>query len=147
MKVILKADVKGSGKKGDILEVSDGYARNFLLKKGLAEVATSSGINEVEQKKTAEAFHKAENVKALKELAARMNGTEVTVAIKVGENGKVFGSVTTAQVAAALAEKGFEIDKKKIVLKDTIKTLGTFSAEVKLMEGVSAKITVTVVAA
>ncbi len=147
MKVILKQDVKGSGKKGDILEVSDGYARNFLLKKGLAEVATSSGINEVEQKRTAEAFHKAENIKALKELAAQMKGTEVTVTIKVGENGKVFGSVTTAQVASALAEKGFEIDKKKISIKDAIKTLGSFPAEVKLMEGISAKITVTVVPA
>ncbi len=147
MKVILKADVKGSGKKGDVLEVSDGYARNFLLKKGLAEVATNSGINEVEQRKTADAFHKAENIKALKELAARMKGTEVTVAIKVGENGKVFGSVTSAQIASALSEKGFDVDKKKIVLKDAIKTLGSFSAEVKLMEGVSAKITVTVVPA
>ncbi len=147
MKVILKADVKGSGKKGDILEVSDGYARNFLLKKGLAEIATASGVNEVEQKRTAEAYHKAENIKALKALAAQINGKEVTVSIKVGENGKVFGSVTTAHVASALSDLGFDIDKKKIVLKDTIKTLGTFDGEVRLMEGVAAKIKILVVAA
>lgn len=147
MKVILKADVKGSGKKGDILEVSDGYAKNFLLKKGLAEIATSTGINEIQQKRKADAFHKAENLKALKELAAQINGKEVSVAIKVGENGKTFGSVTTAQVAAALFELGYEIDKKKIILKDAIKTLGAFSAEIKLTEGVSAKITVNVVPA
>ncbi len=147
MKVILKAEVKGSGKKGDILEVSDGYAKNFLLKKGLAEIATSTGINEIQQKRKADAFHKAENLKALKELAAQINGKEVSVAIKVGENGKTFGSVTTAQVAAALFELGYEIDKKKIILKDAIKTLGAFSAEIKLTEGVSAKITVSVVPA
>ena len=120
MKVILKADVKGSGKKGDILEVSDGYAKNFLLKKGLAEIATSTGINEIQQKRKADAFHKAENLKALKELAAQINGKEVSVAIKVGENGKTFGSVTTAQVAAALFELGYEIDKKKISAKITV---------------------------
>ncbi len=147
MKVSLKADVKGSGKKGDILEVSDGYAKNFLLKKGLAEIATSTGINEIQQKRKADAFHKAENLKALKELAAQINGKEVSVAIKVGENGKTFGSVTTAQVAAALFELGYEIDKKKIILKDAIKTLGAFYAEIKLTEGVSAKITVSVVPA
>lgn len=139
MKVILLADVKGSGKKGDVIDVSDGYAQNFLLKKKLAAVATASGINEVEQKRTAEAYHRAETIKALKELAARLNGAKATVAIKVGENGKVFGSVTTAHVAAALSELGFEVDKKKIVLKSAIKTVGTFEAEVRLMEGVSAK--------
>lgn len=147
MKVILKADVKGSGKKGDVIEVSDGYAQNFLLKKGLAEVATASGINEVAQKRTAEAYHKAENIKAQKELAAKLNGIEVIVTIKVGENGKVFGSVTTAQIASALSEKGFDIDKKKINMKTAIKTLGVFAVEIRLMEGVTTKINVNVQAA
>ncbi len=119
----------------------------FRSKKGLAEIATSTGINEIQQKRKADAFHKAENLKALKELAAQINGKEVSVAIKVGENGKTFGSVTTAQVAAALFELGYEIDKKKIILKDAIKTLGAFSAEIKFTEGVSAKITVSVVPA
>ena len=145
MKVILKADVTGSGKKGDILEVSDGYAKNFLIKKGLAEAATASGINEVNQKKAAQAFHKAEEIKAMKDLAAKLNGQSVEVGLKVGENGKVFGSVGAANVAAALAAKGFEIDKK-IIRMDSVKTLGSLSVEIRLMENVTAKITVNVVA-
>ncbi len=145
MKVILKADVKGSGRKGDIIEVSDGFAKNFLLKKGLAEIATATGINEITQKKAAEQFHRAEEVKATKELAAALKGQTVEVGIKVGENGKVFGSVTSAQVAAALQQKGFEIDKKKIQMS-AVKTLGTFDAEIRLMENVSAVIKVNVVA-
>ena len=144
MKVILKTDVKGSGKKGDILEVSDGYAKNFLLKKGLAEIATASGINEVEQKKRADEFHKAEYVKAQKELAAKLNGTVVPVAIRAGENGKVFGSVTTDKIAIALSELGFEIDKKRISTKEPIKNVGEYDAEVRFMEGVIAKIKVAV---
>ena len=146
MKVILKADVKGTGKQGDLVEVSDGYARNFLLKKGLAEVATSSGINEITQRHIAEEYHRAEYVKAQKELAAKLNGQEVTVAIKAGENGRVFGSVTTAHIASALAGAGYDIDKKKISLKENIKNIGDFEAEVRLMEGVVSKIKVKVVA-
>lgn len=146
MKVILKADVKGSGKKGDILEVSDGYAKNFLLKKGLAEPATASGVNAVTQQKTAQAFHKAENERLLKELAQKLNGAEVTVPIRAGENGKTFGSVTTAQIGAALAELGYEVDKKKILLKEQIKTLGVYEVEIRFMEKVSSKIKINVVA-
>ncbi len=145
MKVILKADVKGSGKKGDVLEVSDGYAKNFLLKKGLAEIATANGVNEITQRKQADAFHKAENIKMLKQLAQELQGKEVTVPIRAGENGRVFGSVTTAQVAAAISELGYDVDKKKIILKETIKNIGTFEAEIHLMEGVSAKIKVNVI--
>ncbi len=144
MKVILKKDVQGSGKKGDIIEVSDGYAKNFLLKRGLAEVATSQGINAVEQKKTADAFHKAETEKALKEQAKKLDGAEVNLSVRAGENGKVFGSVTTAQIASALSELGYEIDKKRITVKDNIKTVGAFDAEVRFMEGVKAKIIVNV---
>lgn len=143
MKVILKADVKGTGKKGDVVEVADGYGRNFLVKKGLADVATASSIHQVEQQKASQAFHKAEEVKALKELAARLEGKTVSVKIKTGENGKVFGSVTAAHVATALVEAGFDIDKKKIKM-DSVKTLGAFPAEVRLMENVSAKITFVV---
>ena len=145
MKVILKAEVKGSGKKGDILEVSDGFAKNFLLKRGLAEIATASGINDIQQKRTADAFHKAENIRAQKELAEKMNGTEVTVAIRTGKNGKVFGSVTTEKIADALSELGYEVDKKKITAKEPLKNVGTYDVEVKLMENVSAKIKVHVV--
>lgn len=143
MKVLLTADVKGTGKKGDVVEVADGYGRNFLLKKGLATVATNANIHEAQQKKEAAAFHKAEEVKALKELAAKLDKKSVTVRIKTGENGKTFGSVTAGNVASALNELGFDVDKKKIKI-DSIKTLGSFPAEIRLMEGVTAKITVLV---
>ncbi len=143
MKVILTADVKGTGKKGDVVEVSDGYGRNFLIKKGMAVAATASNIHEAQQRKASQEFHKAEEVKALKALAADLNGKSVKVKIKSGENGKVFGSVTTAHVAAALLEAGYDIDKKKIKMEPA-KTLGAFPAEVRLMEGVIAKITFVV---
>ncbi len=143
MKVILKADVKGTGKKGDVVEVADGYARNFLIKKGLATAATASSVHEAAQKKAAAEFHKAEEVKALKELAERLNGKTVVVKIKTGENGKVFGSVSSQHVAASLTEMGYDIDKKKIKM-ESVKTLGSLPAEIRLMEGVVAKITVTV---
>ena len=144
MKVILKQDVKGTGKKGDVLEVSDGFAKNFLLKKGLADIATAGGINEVAQKRNADAFHKAENIKALKELAAELSGKAVDVHIRTGENGKAFGSVTTADVASALSKLGYEVDKKKIVLKDAIKNVGAHDAEIRFMESITAKIIVNV---
>jgi large subunit ribosomal protein L9 len=147
MKVILKADVKGSGKKGDIIEVSDGYAKNFLLKKNLAEEATAASVNEVNQKKQSQAFHKAEELKAMQTLAENLKDKKVTLSIKTGENGKLFGSVTSSQIAQALAESGFAIDKKKIVMKEPIKTLGTFQIGIRLMEKVETKIFVEVVGA
>jgi large subunit ribosomal protein L9 len=143
MKVLLKADVKGTGKAGDVVDVADGYGRNFLIKKGLAVMATASNVNEAQQKKEAAAFHRAEEVKALKDLAAQLNGKTVTVKIKVGENGKVFGSVTSVHVADALAAMGFDIDKKKIKM-EPVKSVGSTTAEIRLMENVTAKITVAI---
>lgn len=143
MKVILLSDVKGSGKKGDVVEVSDGYGKNFLVKKGLAKIATASNVHEAEQKKAAQAFHRAEEVKETKALAESLNGKSVTVKIKVSENGKVFGSVTSLHVAEALAQMGYDIDKKKIKM-EALKNLGSCPAEIRFMEGVSAKITVVV---
>ena len=143
MKGILKADVKGTGKKGDVIEVADGYGKNFLIKKGLAEAATAGGVNEVNQRKAADAYHKAEEIKAQQAIASALEGQTVVVGIKIGENGKVFGSVTSAHVAAALSENGFDIDKKKIRM-DTIKSTGIFNVEVRLMEKISAKIKVQV---
>lgn len=143
MKVLLKEDVKGTGKKGDVVEVADGYGRNFLIKKGLAAVATASNVNEAQQKKEAAAFHKAEEIKATKALAQELNGKSVTVKIKVGEKGRVFGSVTSAHVADAMVAMGFNIDKKKIKM-DSVKNIGSYPAEIRLMENVSAKITVVV---
>ena len=146
MKIILRADVKGSGKKGDILEVSDGYAKNFLIKKGLAEPATASGVNAVTQQRTAQAFHKAENERQMRELAKELEGKEIKVSIRAGENGKTFGSVTTAQIAAGLLEMGYDIDKKKIILKEQIKNLGLYDIEIRFMEKVFTKIKINVVA-
>ena len=144
MKVILKQDVKGTGKKGDILDVSDGFAKNFLLKKGLAEQASSVAVNSLKIQKEAEARRRAEEIAAIRELAKKMDKAQVQVAIKCGENGKVFGSVTSKEIASKLADMGYEIDKKKIVLKDSLKTVGDYPAEIRFMEGVSAKITVSV---
>jgi len=143
MKVILLADVKGSGKKGDVVEVSDGYGKNFLIKKGLAKAGTASNIHEAAQKKASQEFHKAEEIKATKALAESLNGKSVTVKIKVSENGKVFGSVTSLHVAESLTAMGYDIDKKKIKM-DAVKNLGSYPAEIRFMEGILAKITVVV---
>ncbi len=144
MKVILKQDVKGTGKKGDIIDVSDGFAKNFLLKKGLAEQASSVAVNSLKIQKEAEERRRAEEIKQIKELAGRMDKSKVEVKIKCGENGKVFGSVTSKEIASKLADLGFDVDKKKILLKEGLKTVGEYPVEIRLMEGVSAKITVSV---
>lgn len=144
MKIILLQDVKGQGKKGDLIDVNEGYARNFLIKKGFAEAATPNKINELNQKKSSQAYHKQEELKAMKALAAEINGKSFTVNIKVGQNGKVFGSVTSADVAECLKAAGYDIDKKKIVIDGTIKNVGDYSVELKLAEGIGAKITVLV---
>ncbi len=145
MKVILKQDVKGTGKKGDIIDVSDGYAKNFLLKKGLAEQASAVAVNSLKLQQEAQARRRAEEIREIRELAKKMDKCKVTVSIKCGENGKVFGSVTSKEIASKLADQGFDVDKKKILLKDALKTVGDYPVEVRLMEGVSAKIFVTVI--
>lgn len=147
MKVIFLKDVKGSGKKGEIAEVSDGYARNFLIKKGLAEEATAVKINSLNIKKGAEDFHRQEEIKALKEEAKKLNGTQITLKIKCGENGKVFGSVTAKEIADELAALGYTVDKKRVILKDPIKLLGVYAVDVKFLPEVIAKIKVEVVGA
>ncbi len=144
MKVILLQDVKGQGKKGEVVDVNEGYARNFLVKKGLAEIATASKLNDLNQKKSSADFHKAEEVKATKILAEQIKGKTFTVKIKAGQNGKVFGSVTGGNISDALAEAGYAIDKKKIILPQPIKTLGTYDIDLKLMEGITSKIIVSV---
>lgn len=144
MKVILKQDVKGTGKKGDIIDVSDGFAKNFLLKKGLAEIASSVAVNSLKLQKEAEERRRAEEIKAIRELAAKIDKTTVDVTIKCGENGKVFGSVTSKEIANKLADMGYDIDKKKIVLKEPLKIAGDYPVEIRFMEGVSAKINVSV---
>ena len=144
MKVILKQDVKGTGKKGDVLDVSDGFAKNFLLKKNLAEVASSTAVNVLNMQKEAEARRRAEEIAAIRETAKKMDKATVTVPIRCGENGKVFGSVTSKEIAARLTDLGYEVDKKKILLKEPIKQAGEYNVEIRFMEGVSCKITVIV---
>lgn len=144
MKVILLADVKGTGKKNDVIEVSDGYARNCLFKKELAIEATSTEINAVQNKLKAQEFHKAEEIKKWKELAAKMKNAEIKCTVKCGENGKIFGSVTSKEIADKLVEAGYDVDKKKIILKEPIKTPGNYVVEVKFLPDVSTKIKVSV---
>ncbi|MGN0696167.1 MAG: 50S ribosomal protein L9 [Oscillospiraceae bacterium] len=146
MKVIFLQDVKGSGKKGEIKEVSDGYARNFLIGKGLACEATNKNLSDLAGKKSSEQ-HKADVAKqeALAN-AARIKGGKVTIRAKAGQGGKLFGSVTAGSVADAVSEQlGVKTDKKKISLGTEIKAFGTYTAEVKFMAGVSEKITVDVI--
>lgn len=145
MKVILLKDVQGQGKKGDVVEVNDGYARNFLIKKGLAEEATASKLNDITMKKSAAEFHKAEEMKALKELAATINGRIFNVKIKAGQNGKVFGSVTSANISEALAAAGYNVDKKKILLEQPIKNVGMYQTDIKFAEGITARIKINVI--
>ncbi len=140
MKVILLQDVKGTGKKGDVLEVSDGFARNMLFKKNLAKEATKVEVNSLKIKKEAEEFHKREELKRLMELSREINGKEIVCLVKSGENGKIFGSVTNDNVAGALKKAGYDIDKKKIVISSPIKSLGEYSVEIKLVSKMPCKI-------
>ena len=144
MRVILIEDVKGTGKKGDVVEVSDGFARNMLFKKKLAKLATSEEVNSLTIQKQAQEFHRQEEIKRLTALARELNGKEITCAVKCGETGKLFGSVTSDNIVAALKNAGYEIDKKKIVLQQ-IKQLGDFAIEIKLISGVPCKIKLHVV--
>lgn len=147
MKVILKADVKSLGKKGDLVNTSDGYARNFLFPKGLAIEANAQAMNEFNNKETAKKFHKAEEIKAANELKDRIEGKTFKVAAKAGANGKLFGSVTAKDVSAAIKEEmGENIDKRKISMQD-IKAFGTTQIEVKVYQGITAKVFVKVVEA
>ena len=145
MKVIFTQDVQGSGKKGELKEVSDGYARNMLLKKGLAVEATPENINHLKGQQ-ASAKHKVDVEKAAaQENKSKLDGKTVVIKAKAGTGGRLFGSVTAAQIAQAVAEQfGCKIDKKKITLKTEIKAFGTFSAEIRLYSGISATVTVDV---
>ncbi len=145
MKVILLEDVKSLGKKGEIVNASDGYARNLLLPRKLAVPATEGNLKDLEAKKRGEAKHAAEQLKSAQELKAEIEKKAVDVSIKVGSGGKVFGSVSTKEIAeAAKTQLGLEIDKKKLVLDSPIKEIGSTAVDLRLHPQVTAQLKVNV---
>lgn len=145
MKVVLNQDVRGTGKKGQIVEVSDGYARNYLMPKGLCKEATAQNINAAEQRSKADAHKAAQEKKQAEELAARMKGTTLITRVKTGEGGRLFGAVTNKEIAEMVKEKfGIDLDKKRIVIDEPIKRVGTYEVELKPYANVSCKVTVVV---
>lgn len=146
MKVILLQDVKSLGKKGDIVEVNDGYARNFLLKTKKGVEANNKNMNDLKLHKANQDKIAQEQLEAAKELGKKLRESKVTVSIKTGEGGRAFGSVSSKEIAAAAQEQlGLDIDKKKVQLKEQLKSLGTFHVPVKLHPKVTAELTVIVV--
>ena len=146
--IVLLEDVKALGKKGQIVKVNDGYARNFILPKKLGVEATSKNLNDLKLQKANDARLAAEQLAAARELAKKVEASPVTVSIKAGEGGRTFGSVSTKEIGKAVNDQlKLDIDKKKMVLTDPIKTLGTFEVPVKLHKDVTAKLTVKVVEA
>ena len=145
MKVVLLSDVKGHGKKGELCNVSDGYARNFLFPKKLAVEADNAALNELKNREQAAAHHKQEEINAANATAKALNGKEVVIKAKAGSNGKLFGSITSKDVSEALTmQHHIKIDKKKFVLPDGIKSLGVVTIDVKIHPGVVGKLKVEV---
>ena len=145
MKVILLEDVKGQGKKGEVKNVSDGYANNFLLKKGLAVPATNDNMNILKNKNASEEHKRQVELDNAKELKGKLDGKEVVLSTKAGEGGKLFGSVTSMDIADAVKKSlGIEVDKRKVLLKDNIKTAGIYEIEIKLHKDVTAKVKVNI---
>lgn len=147
MKVILLKDVKAQGKQGDIIEVSDGYARNYLIPNNLAKPATATALNSIKIQKEAEIRRRQVEHDEAVQLCKKLAGITVTVKIKTGANGKLFGALNTAAVSDALKAQGIELDKKKIVISEPIKSLGRYVVTVKPFAEVSGKLNVNVVAA
>ena len=147
MKVILLQDIKNVGKKEQIIEANDGYARNYLFPKKLAIEATKDNMLKLKAKQTSEANKKNAEIEANKEIAKKIEKIELTIKAKAGENGKIFGGITSKEISEELKKQyKFEIEKKKITLKETIKNLGRFSADIKFGDGVTAKLTINITA-
>ena len=148
MEIVILEDVKALGKKGQVVKVNDGYARNFILPKKLGVEATAKNLNDLKLQKANEAKIAAEQLAAAKELGEKLEKATVTLAIKAGEGGRAFGSVSSKEIGKAIQEQlGLEVDKKKIVLNDPIKSIGSFEVPVKLHKDVTAKLAVKVVEA
>ena len=144
MKVILKQDVRGQGKKGELVNVSDGYARNYLFPRGLAAEADAAAMNELKNKEEADRFREEQDKKAASETAAVLSGKVLKITAKAGQGGRLFGSVTTKEVAEELKKQfGADVDKRKIQMAD-IKAFGTYEAEIRFNFGISAKMSVMV---
>ena len=146
MKVILKTDIKGVGKKDQVINASDGYARNFLFPKNLAVEANAENMSKLKAKQDSNAFKKSQEKEEAEKIADKLKKILVKIKVKSGANGKIFGGVSSKEIAENL-EKQYQIkvDKKKIDLKDTITTLGTFNIDIKLFEGVVGKVKIDVI--
>ena len=147
MKVILKADIKGVGKKDQIINASDGYARNFLFPKNLAVEANAENMNKLKAKQDSIQYQKNQEKEQAKQIAEKMKRISLRIEVKAGENGKIFGGVSAKEIAQELEKQhNIIIDKKKIDLKETIKTLGVQTVNIKLFEGIIGKLKVDVIA-
>lgn len=146
MKVILKTDIKGVGKRDEVINASDGYARNFLFPKNLAVEANTENMSKLKAKQNSNAFKKSQEKQEAEKIADKLSKILLEIKVKSGANGKIFGGVSSKEIADNL-EKQYQIkvDKKKIDLKETIKNLGTFNVEIKLFEGVVGKVKINVI--
>jgi len=145
MKVILLQDVKGTGKKGELKEVSDGYARNFLLPKNLAKQATAQAMSELKNEQESKAFKIEEEKKRANGEKKQLEGQSVKILAKAGSNGRLFGSVTAKEISAELKKQfSINVDKRKITLDADIKSFGTYNAQIKLYTGITAQVKVVV---
>ena len=141
MKVVLLADVKGSGKKGELVNVSDGYARNFLFPKKLAKEANAQALTELKNAEESKAFKIKQETEAAQASADKINGKSVSILAKAGQGGKLFGSVTAKEIAEAIKKQyGVDVDKRKIDTKGDMKAFGTYECEVKLYSGITATV-------
>ncbi len=144
MKVILLENVKTLGKEDDIVEVSDGYARNFLFRRKLALEATPQNLHDVKQRKMSQAAKAKRELEAAQSLASDLDGKSFVLEMKAGEGGRLYGAVTAMDVAACLKKEGFSVDKRNITLKTAIKNVGSFTADLKLHNEVSVSVTIHV---
>ncbi len=146
MKVVLKQDIKGTGKKDQLVEVSDGYARNFLFPKKLAVAADAANTNDVKNKAEAKQYHLDQEKAAAQKLADAVNAKGITIHAKAGSNGRLFGAVTSKDIAQAIKQEyGIELDKRKILLDADIKNYGCYPVVIKIYTGITAQVTVNVV--
>ena len=145
MKVVLLQDVKSLGKKGELVNVSDGYARNFLFPKNLAKEANAQALNELKNAEQSKKYKRDTEIAAAEKAKAGLEGSKFVIKAKAGESGKLFGSITPKEISAEIkSQKSLDIDKRKIVLKSDIKTVGEYEVEIKLYTGISAKVNVSV---